>query len=190
MRLHTLHWYISVVGTFPCSVCSSRVPGSQQLSAGIFHIYAGNRLRVDDGSVFVGFMQTKSPSFNYQGLIVCEVLLLVFGFCFTCSAFVVGVQAMVYHFYSLQMVLVHIVKSNSWVIESSRNANLFVVPKRGCPIFKVKGLYRTERYVIFMIICILIVVGAFFPWALAAVHLPVGRVVLVVSLLAFVISFV
>jgi hypothetical protein len=30
--LHTLHWYISVVGRFPCSVCSSRVPGSQQIS--------------------------------------------------------------------------------------------------------------------------------------------------------------
>jgi len=27
-----LHWYISVVGRFPCSVCSSRVPGSQQIS--------------------------------------------------------------------------------------------------------------------------------------------------------------
>ena len=27
-----LHWYISVVGKFPCSVCSSRVPGSQQIS--------------------------------------------------------------------------------------------------------------------------------------------------------------
>jgi hypothetical protein len=45
------------------------------LATGIFHIYAGNMLRADDGSVFVGFKQTKSPFFNYQGLIVCEVLL-------------------------------------------------------------------------------------------------------------------
>jgi len=119
------------------------------LAAGIFHIYAGNRLRADDGSVFVGFKQTKSP-FSIIGLIVCEVLLLVFGFCFICSAFVVDVQAMVYHFCSLQMVLVHIVKSIRWVIESSSNANLFVVPNRGCPIFRVKGLYRTVRYVIIM----------------------------------------
>jgi len=79
----------------------------------------------------------------------------VFGFCFICSAFVVDVQAMVYHFCSLQMVLVHIVKSIRWVIESSRNANLFVVPKRSCLIFRVKGLYRTVRYVIYYVICIL-----------------------------------
>jgi uncharacterized membrane protein len=31
---------------------------------------------------------------------VCEVLLLVFGFCFICSAFVVDVQAMVIGTYS------------------------------------------------------------------------------------------
>jgi len=103
---------------------------------------------------------------------VCEVLLKVFGFCFICSAFVVDVQAMVYHLCSLQMVLVHIFKSIRWVIESSRNPNLFVVPKRGCPIFRVKGLYRTVRYVI-IVICILLVVGALSPWAWAAVHLPV-----------------
>ena len=59
------------------------------LAAGIFHIYAGNRLRANDGSVFVGFKQ------HYQGLIVFEVLLLVFNFCFTCSALVVDVQSMV-----------------------------------------------------------------------------------------------
>ena len=116
------------------------------LATGIFHIYADNRLCADDdGSVFVCFKQTKSPFFKYQGLIVCEVVLLVFGFCFICSAFVVDVQAMVYHFCSLQMLLVHIVKSIRWVIESSHNADLFVVPKRGCPIFRVKGLYRTVR---------------------------------------------
>ena len=40
------------------------------LAASIFHIYAGNRLRADDSPVFVGFKQTKSPFFNYQGLIV------------------------------------------------------------------------------------------------------------------------
>jgi len=79
--------------------------------------------------------------------------------------------------------MVHIVKSIRWVIESSCNANLFVVPKRGCPIFRVKGWYRTVRYVI------TVVVGALSPWVWAAVHLPVGRV-FVVSLLAFVISFV
>jgi hypothetical protein len=28
----TLHWYMSVVGRSPCSVCFSRVPGSQQIS--------------------------------------------------------------------------------------------------------------------------------------------------------------
>ena len=60
-------------------------------------------------SVFVGFKQTKSPFFSYQGLIVCEVLLLVF--CSICSVFVVDVQAMVYYFCSLHMVMVHIVKS-------------------------------------------------------------------------------
>jgi hypothetical protein len=38
-------------------------------------------------------------------------------------------------------------------------------------------------------ICNLMVIGAFSPWAWASVHLPVGRV-FVVSLLAFVISFV
>ena len=92
----------------------------------------------------------RAHFFYYRGLIVCEVLLLVFGFCFICSAFVVDVQAMVYHFCSLQMVLVHRIKSIRWVIESSRNANLLVVPKRGCPIFRVKGLYRTVRYVIIM----------------------------------------
>ena len=81
---------------------------------------------------------------------MCKVLLLVFGFCFICSVFVVGVQEMVYHVCSLQMVLVHTVKSIRWVIESSRNANLFVVPKRGCPIFRVKGLYHTVQYVIIM----------------------------------------
>ena len=78
-------------------------------------------------------------------------LLLVFSFCFICSsAIVVDVQAMVYHFCSLQMVLVHIVKSIRWVIESSRNADLFVVPKRGCPIFRVKGLHLTIQYVVIM----------------------------------------
>jgi hypothetical protein len=46
--------------------------------------------------------------------------------------------------------------------------------------------HMCPRYVI----GILMVVAAFPPWALAAVHLPVGRVVIVVSLLAFVISFV
>ena len=91
------------------------------LAAGIFQIYVGNRLRADDGSVFVGFKQKKSPFFHYQGLIV---LLLVFGFCFICSAFVVDVQVMVCHICSLQMVLVYIVKSIRWVIESSRNTNL------------------------------------------------------------------
>ena len=96
---------------------------------------------------FVGVKQTKSPFSNDQGLIVCEVLLWFFGFCFICSAFVVDVQAMVYHFCSLQVVLVHIVKSIIWVIESSRNANLFVISKRGCPILRVKGLYRTIQYV-------------------------------------------
>ena len=120
------------------------------LAAGIFHIYVGNMLRAEDGSVFVGYKQTKSPFFNYQGLIVCEVLFLVFGFCFICSAFVVDVQAMVYHFCSLQMVLVHIVKSIRWVIESSRNTGLFVVPKRDCPIFRVKGLDLTMQYVLVM----------------------------------------
>ena len=83
------------------------------LAAGIFHIYAGNMLRADDGSVFVGFKQKKSPPFfNHQGLMVCEVLLLVFGFCFICSAFVVDVQLMVYHFCNLQMVLVQIKASD------------------------------------------------------------------------------
>ena len=120
------------------------------LAVGIFHTYAGNRLRADDGSVFVGFKQTKSPFFSYQGLIVCEVLLLAFGFFFIRSAFVVDVQAMVYHFCSLQMLLVHIVKSIRWVIESSHNATLFVVPKRGCLIVRVKGLDLTMLYVIFM----------------------------------------
>ena len=86
------------------------------------------------------------------------------------------------------MVLVHIVESIRWVIESSRNADLFVVPKRGCPTFRVKGLYLTILYVIH-VICILMVFGAFSPWAWAAVHLPVGMV-FVVSLLGFVISFV
>jgi len=60
------------------------------------------------------------------------------------------VQVMVYQIFSLQMALVHIVNSIRWVIESSRNANLFVVPKRGCPIFRVKGLYHTVQYVIIM----------------------------------------
>ena len=114
------------------------------LAAGTFHIYAGNRHQADNGSVFVGLKQTKSPCFNYQGLIVCDVLPLVFGFCLIRSAFVVDVQAMVYHFCNLQMVLVHTVKSIRWVvIESSRNTNLFVVPKRGCPNFRVKGLHLT-----------------------------------------------
>ena len=81
---------------------------------------------------------------------MCEVLLLVFGFCFICSAFVVDVQAMIYHFCSLQMVLVYIVKNIRWVIKCSRNANLLVVPKRSCPIFRVKELYHTVRYAIMM----------------------------------------
>ena len=119
------------------------------LATGIFHIYADNRLCADDdGSVFVCFKQTKSPFFKYQGLIVCEVLLLVSGFCFICSVFVVDVQAMVYHLCSLQIILVRMVKSIRWVIESSHNADLFVVPKRGCPIFRVKGLHLTIRDVI------------------------------------------
>ena len=149
--MHTLHWYISAVGRIPCPVCSSRVPESQQISqpASSTSMRAiGSVLLIV--SVFVGFKQTKSPCFNYQGLIVCEVLLLAFGFCFICSAFVVDVQAMVYHFCSLQMVLVNIVKGIRWVIESSRNTGLFVVPKRCCPIFRVKGLDLTIRYVLVM----------------------------------------
>jgi len=139
-----------VVGRSPCSVCSSRVPGSQQISEPAPSTSMRAMLRADDGSVFVGFKQTKSPCFNYQGLIVCEVLLLAFGFFFIRSAFVVDVQAMVYHFCSLQMVLVLTVKSIRWVIESSRNTNHFAVPKRGCPIFRGKGLHLTIRYVIIM----------------------------------------
>jgi len=54
----------------------------------------------------------------------------------------------IFHFCSLQMVLVHIVKSIRWVIESSRNADLFVVSKRGCSIFRVKGLHLTILYII------------------------------------------
>ena len=46
------------------------------LAAVIFHIYAGNRLRADDSSAFVGFKQTKSPLFSYQGLIMCLVTAL------------------------------------------------------------------------------------------------------------------
>jgi len=60
----------SVVGRFPCSVCPHVFLVTADLAAGIFHIYAGNRLRADDGSVFVGFKQMKSPFFYYQGLIV------------------------------------------------------------------------------------------------------------------------
>ena len=98
-----------MVGRYPCSVCSSRVPGSQQISEPAPSTSMRAMLRADDGSVFVGFKQTKSPFFSYQGLIVCEVLLLVF--CSICSVFVVDVQAMVYYFCSLHMVMVHIVKS-------------------------------------------------------------------------------
>ena len=104
--VHICGRYISLFCVFlTCSWVTA------DLAAGIFHIYAGNRLRADYGSVFVGCKQMKSPFFNYQGLIVYEVLLLVFGFCFICSVFVVDVQAMVYYFCSLHMVMVHIVKS-------------------------------------------------------------------------------
>jgi len=149
--LHTLHWYISVVGRFPCSVCSSRVPGSQQISQPASSTSMRAICFVLMMVLFLSALSRRRPFFNYQGLIVCEVLLLVFGFCFICSAFVVDVQAaMVYHFCSLQMLLVHIVKSIRWVIESSHNATLFVVPKRGCLIVRVKGLDLTMLYVIFM----------------------------------------
>jgi len=159
------------------------------LAAGIFHIYTGNRLRADDGSAFVGFKQTKSPFFNYQGLIVCEVLLLVFGFCFICSAFVVDVQAIIYHFCSLQMVLVHMVKNIRWFMGKFPQRRPFCSPKERLPYFQGQGVVPHFTMCHYFVFCILMVVGAFSPWAWAAVHLPVGRVY-VVSLLAFVISFV
>jgi hypothetical protein len=37
---------------------------ASDLAAGIFHIYAGNRLCADDGSVFVGFKQTDAETNN------------------------------------------------------------------------------------------------------------------------------
>jgi len=78
---------------------------------------------------------------------------------------------------------------HSWVIESSRNANLFCSPKERMPHFQGQGVVPHCTICLDYVTRILMVVGAFSPWAWAAVHLPVGRV-FVASLLAFVFFFV
>jgi hypothetical protein len=59
--------------------------------------------------LFLAILSRRRAHFSIIKGIVSEVLNLISGFCFTCSAFVVDVQAMVYHFCSLQTTLVHIV---------------------------------------------------------------------------------
>jgi len=67
--------------------------------------------------------------------------------------------------------------------------NPFCSPKERLPYCQGQGVGPHNAVCHFYVDCNLMVVDTFSLWAWAAVHLPVGRV-FVISLLAFVISFV